>query len=101
VLTTPLPLCDATSIRDTDLVACERQAEDRIGELQPVTRNPDHRWFWFSAMTRNEVTLIKTFDSSLDGQARKSILTAFVNPDAPDDAGPRESMETRALAFFD
>ncbi len=101
VLTTPLALCDATSIRDTDLVACERRAKDRIGELQLVTYNPDHRWFWFSAMTRNEATLIKTFDSSLDGQARRSIHTAFVNPDAPADAGPRKSMETRTLAFFD
>ena len=101
VLTTPLALCDATSIRDTDLVASERRAKDRIGELQLVTHNPDHRWFWFSAMTRNEATLIKTFDSSLDGQACRSIHTAFVNPDAPADAGPRESMETRTLAFFD
>ncbi len=101
VLTTPLALCDATSIRDTDLVASERRAKDRIGELQLVTYNPDHRWFWFSAMTRNEATLIKTFDSSLDGQARRSIHTAFVNPDAPADARPRESMETRTLAFFD
>ncbi len=101
VLTTPLALCDATSIRDTDLVASERRAKDRIGELQLVTHNPDHRWFWFSAMTRNEATLFKTFDSSLDGQARRSIHTAFVNPDAPADAGPRESMETRTFAFFD
>ncbi len=101
VLTTPLALCDATSIRDTDLVASERRAKDRIGELQLVTHNPDHRWFWFSAMTRSEATLFKTFDSSLDGQARRSIHTAFVNPDAPADARPRESMETRTLAFFD
>ncbi len=101
VLTTPLALCDATSIRDTDLVASERRAKDRIGELQLVTYNPDHRWFWFSAMTRNEAALIKTFDSSLDGQARRAIHTAFVNPDAPAGAEPRESMETRTLAFFD
>ena len=101
VLTTPLALCDATSIQDSDLVASERRAKDRIGELQLVTHNPDHRWYWFSAMTRAEATLIKTFDSSLDGRARRSIHTAFVNPDAPADAGPRESMETRTLAFFD
>ncbi len=101
VLTTPLALCDATSIRDTDLVASERRAKDRIGELQLVTHNPDHRWYWYSAMTRNEATLIKTFDSSLDGQARRAIHTAFVNPNAPADAGPRESIETRTFAFFD
>jgi len=101
VVTTPLALCDAGSVDDTDLVASERRAKDRIGELQLVTYNPDHRWFWFSAVTSGEALLIKTFDSALDGRARRSIHTAFLNPDAPADAAPRESIETRAFAFFD
>jgi hypothetical protein len=100
-LTTPLALCDATSVRDSDLVASERRAKDRIGELQLVTFNSGHRWFWFSAVTSAEALLIKTFDSALDGRARRSIHTAFSNPDAPVDAAPRESIETRAFAFFD
>ena len=101
VLTTPLAICDARTIRDADLVASERRAKDRIGELQLVIHNPDHRWYWFSAMTPDEAVLIKTFDSSLDGQARRAIHTAFVNPDAPADAAPRESIETRVLVLFD
>lgn len=101
VVTTPLALCDASSIDDGDLVAAERRAKDRIGELQLVTYNPDHRWYWYSAMTRTEALLIKTFDSSLDGRARWSIHTAFINPDAPAQAAPRESIETRTLAFFE
>jgi hypothetical protein len=100
-LTTPLALCDAASVGDTDLVASERRAKGRIGELQLVTYNPDHRWYWFSAMTDAEAMLIKTFDSDLNGRARRSIHTAFVNPDAPADASPRESIETRVFAFFD
>lgn len=100
VLTTPLALCDATSFREKDLVAAERRAKDRIGELQLVTYNPEHRWYWFSAMTKSQAALIKTFDSALDGRARRSIHTAFKNPDAPEDAAPRESIETRTFAFF-
>jgi hypothetical protein len=100
-LTTPLALCDAGSVHDNDLVASERRAKDRIGELQLVTYNPDHRWFWFSAVTSDEALLIKTFDSALDGRARRSIHTAFSNPSASVDAEPRESIETRAFAFFD
>jgi len=100
VLTTPLAVCDATSVRNTDLVASERRAKDRIGELQLVTHNPDHRWFWFSALTGTEAILIKTFDSDLGGRARRSIHTAFVNPEAPADSSPRESIETRTFAFF-
>ena len=101
VVTTPLALCDATSLQDSDLIASERRAKDRIGELQLVTYDPGHRWFWFSAVTSTEALLIKTFDSALDGRARRSIHTAFANPGAPADAVPRESIETRAFAFFD
>jgi hypothetical protein len=99
-LTTPLALCDASSVCETDLVPTERRAKDRIGELQLVTFNPDHRWFWFSGLTRSEAALIKTYDSALDGRARRSIHTAFKNPDAPANAAPRESIETRTFAFF-
>ncbi len=101
VLTTPLALCDATSIIESDLVATERRAKDRIGELQLVTWNPKHRWYWFSGVTKDEAVLIKTYDSALDGRARRSIHTAFRNPDAPAGATPRESIETRTLVFFD
>lgn len=101
VITTPLALCDATTIAEPDLVASERRAKERVGELQLVTHNPDHRWYWFSAMTRDEALLIKTYDSELDGRARRSIHTAFVNPDAPPGTAPRESIETRTLVFFD
>lgn len=101
VLTTPLALCDASSIRRSDLVAAERRARDRIGELEMATWDPAHRWYWFSGVTPNEAVLIKTFDSALDGRARRSIHTAFRNPDAPAGAAPRESIETRTFAFFD
>lgn len=101
VLTTPLALCDATSVPEADLVATERRAKDRIGELQLVNYNPQHRWYWFSGMSKSEAALIKTFDSALDGRARRSIHTAFRNPDAPADAAPRQSIETRTFAFFD
>ncbi len=100
VLTTPLALCDATSIRDADLIATERRAKDRVGELQLVKWNPEHRWFWFSAMTKSEAALFKTFDSAADGRARRSIHTAFSNPTAPANAAPRESIETRTFVFF-
>ena len=62
VLTNPLACCDATSIETTDLVASERRAQDRIGELELVCWNPAHRWYYFPEMIREEVLLIKTFD---------------------------------------
>ena len=51
-----------------------------------------------SGQTPEEVTLIKCFDSKLDGRARRVPHTAFVNP-ATADEDARESIEVRALVF--
>ncbi len=48
----------------------------------------------------DEALLIKTFDSETDGRARFTIHSSFEDPDAPADAAPRESIETRCLLFF-
>jgi hypothetical protein len=82
-------------------VASERRAHDRVGELELVSWNPAHRWYYYPEMTATEVLLIKTFDSSHDGRATRSIHSAFHNPLAPADAPPRESIESRMLVFFD
>jgi len=96
----PLTCCDASTLSTADLIATERRAEDRIGELQLVTWNPAHRWYYYPAMQRDEVLLIKTFDSRKDGRARRSIHSAFENPLAGPAAPARQSIESRALIFF-
>jgi hypothetical protein len=100
VWNSPLACCDATSIAPRDLVASERRAAERIGELELVRWNPAHRWYYFPIMQLDEVLLIKTFDSDRSGVARRSIHSAFDNPLAPADAPPRESIESRLLVFF-
>ena len=100
VLQSPLACCDASTIASADLVASERRAEERIGELELVSWNPEHRWYYYPAMNRDEVLLIKTFDSATDGRARRSIHSAFDNSDAPADAPARESIESRTIVFF-
>jgi hypothetical protein len=101
VVTTPLAVCDAQSVMPEDLIAVERHAKDRIGELLLATYNKNHRWYYFDRMEPEEALLIKTFDSASDGRARSCIHTAFSAPDAPEDAPPRESIEVRTFAFFD
>lgn len=100
VRTTPLACCDAGTISTGDLVASERRARDRIGELELVSWNPAHRWYYYPDMHRDEVLLIKTFDSAKDGRATRSVHTAFLNPLAAEDAPPRESIESRCIVFF-
>jgi hypothetical protein len=101
VVNSPLACCDAQTIDAADLVASERRAKDRIGELELVSWNPAHRWYYSPQMNRDEALLIKTFDSARDGRARRSIHTAFINPLAPPDAPARESIESRLLVFFE
>jgi len=101
VWNSPLALCDASTLARGDLVAAERRARDRIGELELVSWNPAHRWYYFREMDERECLLIKTFDSARDGRATRSVHTAFDNPLAPADAPPRESIESRVFVFFE
>lgn len=100
VWNSPLACCDAGSLAPGDLVAAERRAEERIGELELVSWNPAHRWYYYPEMTASEALLLKTFDSVVDGRATRTIHSAFDNPAAPADAPPRESIESRLLVFF-
>lgn len=100
VVNNPLVLCDAATVRPDDLVSVERRAEDRIGELQVALRNAGQRWYYFPDMQMDEALLFKTFDSETDGRARFTIHSSFEDPEAPADARPRESIETRCLVFF-
>jgi hypothetical protein len=100
VLNAPLALCDAASLAPEDLVSVERQAKDRIGEIQQAVYNPAHRWYYFPEMQPDEALLIKTYDSATDGRARFTIHTSFDDPNAAADAPPRESLETRCFAVF-
>lgn len=96
----PLALCDVRSIDEKDMVDAERRAPNHIGEISLATFNPNHRWVYFSRMRPTEVLLFKTFDSINSGRNRCSIHTAINLPDAPANARPRESIESRAFAFY-
>jgi hypothetical protein len=51
-------------------------------------------------MQRNEVLLLKGYDSAEDGCARFTAHTSFDDPTTLPDAAARESIETRTLVFF-
>ena len=109
----PLAVCDGRTIRPKDLVATDlvyegddggafsrAQRPDSIGEVFNLAHNPEHGWFYFPRMEREEILLFKCFDSAIDGRARLTAHTAFDDPDTAADAAPRESIELRALALF-
>jgi len=96
----PLAVCDARSIRPEDWVPSDLKYQDRTGEVYSITFNPNHRWFYFPRMQRDEAMLLKCYDSMEDGRARFTAHSAFDDPSSPQDAAPRESIEVRTLVFF-
>ncbi len=100
VETFPLGICDAKSLSPKDLVVSERRYPNRVGQTYAITYNPEHRWYWFPRMRRDEALVFKVYDSLKDGRARWTAHTAFEDPTSPPHARPRESIEIRTLAFF-
>jgi hypothetical protein len=81
-------------------VVSERRYPNRIGQTYAITYSPDHVWYWFPRMARDEALVFKTYESLADGRARWTAHTAFHDPTSAPDARPRESIEIRTLAFF-
>ncbi|HYD06132.1 MAG TPA: CmcJ/NvfI family oxidoreductase [Reyranella sp.] len=90
----PLALGDAASLHEEDIHAI------RVDEIYSIAYNPAQRWFYFPEMSRDEAVLIKTYDSD-PARARFSAHGAFADPNFPDPKVLRESIEIRALVFFE
>ena len=73
--------------------------EDTVPGAAIFHYSPDHRWWYFSNMVRDEALLIKFHDSDRS-RAWRTPHTAFHDPSFPD-AKIRSSIELRSVAFFD
>jgi hypothetical protein len=96
----PLAIADARSIAMDDLIVAERRYPHRVGQTYRLKYSPNHRWFYFSEMRRDEALVFKVYDSAKDGRARFTPHTSFEDPTSPPNAPPRQSIEVRALALF-
>jgi len=115
----PLALCDFQSVDvHSDLVAMDLFYPDRKVETLAVKFNPAHDWMYLHAMTPEEAVIFKwqvvsqwtvyhsnIFDvnsyDSKGGVATVAPHTAFQNLDCPVDVPKRQSIELRALVFYD
>lgn len=111
----PLALCDAASLHPDDLVVFEIHYADRIGENYYAKHSADHRWHFYSALTRDEALLIKQWDAAGELARSKgqnadatnpdtpctfSLHSAFEDPMTPPDAPDRWSIEVRCVALY-
>ena len=100
VVSFPLAVADAATVRDEDLVPVEHRYPDRTGETAAVKYHPDQRWYYWSGMLDDERLLLKCYDSDESvGRWGRVPHTAFVDPRTPVGAPGRESIEIRALVF--
>ncbi len=99
----PLALADARSIRRDELMSNDLVYPDRLGQTYAVQHDTAHRWYYFADQTRDEVTIFVHYDSAraLDAVTGACPHTAFEHPQTPVGATPRQSIELRALAWFE
>ena len=100
IINHPLAMCSATSVAESDLVPVKREGKERMGELQLMLHGVNHQWCYFPNMSSDEALMFKTFDSRKDGRTRFTAHTSIEDPNAPTDAPPRESIESRCFVFF-
>jgi hypothetical protein len=108
----PLALCDFRSLRDDEGLPNQLYFVDRIpddpfaevDESKMITSgsefiySPDHEWWYFPNMTRDEILFFVFHDSDHD-RAWRVLHSAFKDPTV-DQAVPRHSIEVRSFAFF-
>lgn len=95
----PLAFADYRSISEDDLIVSKLIYPDYVGETLRVKHNPNHRWHYYSHQKKNDILLIKCYDSYKE-VAQLTPHTAFINPNADPSDRPRESIEVRALVFY-
>jgi hypothetical protein len=97
----PLALADAGSLKSDELIATDQVFPDRVGEIYHVAYGWEQRWYWAPRMERDEVLLIKGWDSLNDGRARFTPHGAFQLPNQASGAPARESIEARTYLIFE
>ena len=96
----PLALADASSVPATDLIATDQVFPDRIGEIYHLAHSQDHKWYFAPEMTKDEIFLIKGWDTD-NRQSKYTPHGAFDDPNTKPDAPPRESIEIRTLVIVE
>ena len=97
----PFVLCAWPSFADQPYINNYRVYDDRVGETTRFTYRPEHEWYWLPQQSSREVSMLKCYDSVLDGSvSRWSFHTACIDPTAPENARCRKNLVVRSYVFF-
>jgi hypothetical protein len=95
---TPNSLVIVDEIPDHDTMLADMWEEKTVVTAAIFHYNPDHRWWYFPNMDRDEVVLLKFHDS--DASTVQRVPHTAFHDLSFDDAKPRESIEVRTFAYF-
>lgn len=65
-----------------------------------IKYGPGHKWYYKADMMPDDVLVLKRHDTETDGRVTRVGHCAFLDPNAPPDLPPRQSIELRLFAFF-
>ncbi|MFM1887391.1 MAG: hypothetical protein RL026_2548 [Pseudomonadota bacterium] len=105
VFSSPLALCDASTVAADDLNDSEIRGGLMDANRKPLygfnlSYNPAHRWYYAPRMQPDEMFAFKLYDSD-SSRPQWTGHTAITDPDTPAGAPPRQSMEIRTISFID
>jgi hypothetical protein len=109
----PLAICDYTSVGpaeglDNRMYLVDEIPGDLYAEMPAAApgasgseflHSPDHRWWYFPGMTRNEILLLKLNDS--DHSVAWRVPHSAFRDGTAEATTPRHSIEFRTIAYFE
>lgn len=104
--TTPLALCDMSSVAPEDMIDNDGQDSGDIRMYRKVVamgvcHNPSQRWYYFPHMTPDEAILFKQYDTRAEDKNLRAVFhSAVEDPTTREDAPPRYTIECMATALF-
>jgi len=107
VLQNHLAVCSAKSVKLEDLVVggltgFSPHGKHLVSNQLFARYNSEHRWYYYPAMTCDEVLVMRQFEDFKDvAKVHNTALhCAFVDPTGPEDSEPRENTEYRINVIF-
>lgn len=95
----PLGFLNPSSVDRKDFVPYEMRFPDRTGENYGMKHNPEHKWFFYPLLQKEECIVFTTWDKRED-RPRYCFHSAFSDLDEAADAPPRTSIEVRTVAIM-
>jgi len=109
----PLAFCDPNSVNPEDCIFTGLDAghiggsKGKLSNQMALKYNPDHKWYYYSKMTNDEVLIFKQFEfwkgdstDRLELPVRSVFHSAFDDPNTPEDAEKRTSTEYRVPVWL-